>query len=246
MHSPILYKNAFSCELKDVDKSKRTMMGAFTRYNVVDSDKDRGKRGMFVKTWSENFARIKHLLNHDVTKPVGKIKRLWDDEDYAYYDSAVGTHKLGDDVLEMADSGLLTEHSYGYSTVKQQKASDGINELLEVKQWELSILTGWGANEHTPLLAFTKAMDKEGLSKKLAERMKALDKFCRNSNASDETIELLLLEIKQLQQHILDLTEKSTHAVVETPEPPKEEKKEDLNSDEILSLIQLKKSLLNH
>ncbi len=103
MSEAIIYKTIES-EVKEVDVKGRTMIGAFTRYNVKDSDGDIARKGMFTKTWQENFKRIKHLLNHDVTKPVGQIKRLWEDEDYAYYESAVGTHKLGDDVLEMAES----------------------------------------------------------------------------------------------------------------------------------------------
>lgn len=200
----IQYKQSFDCQLKDVDKKARQMIGAFTKYNVLDSDGDIGKKGMFAKTWSENFTRIKHLLNHDVTKPVGKLEKLWDDEDYAYYESKVGTHKLGDDVLDMAESGLLTEHSYGYNTIRKSKGEKG-NELLEVRQWELSNLTGWGANEHSPLLSFTKE-EGNNLALKLEKRQKALEKFCRNTTSTDETIELLLLESKQLTQIILDIS----------------------------------------
>jgi HK97 family phage prohead protease len=240
--SAFQYKNAFSCELKDVDKGSRIMKGAFTRYNVKDSDGDIGRKGMFAKTWKENFPRIKHLLNHDVTKPVGKIKSLWEDDDYAYYESQVGTHKLGDDVLDMAQSGLLTEHSYGYNILREEKAKDG-NHLLEVKQWELSNLTGWGANEYTPLLEFTKSMDAVALGQRLEKRMKALESYCYNSTASDETIQLLLLEIKQLQQHILDLSTSSTHAAEEAPEPQKGIKDEEwlmLNASLETEILNLK------
>lgn len=181
MSDIIKYKVAFDCQLKDVDKKGRQMIGAFTRYNVKDSDEDIGKKGMFTKTWSENFARIKHLLNHDITKPVGKIQKLWDDDDYAYYESKVGTHKLGDDVLDMAESGLLTEHSYGYNVIQSKDTKEG-RELLELKQWELSNLTGWGANEYSPLISFTK--EKADYISKLEKRAKALETFCRTTTAT--------------------------------------------------------------
>ncbi len=208
MSEAIIYKTIES-EVKEVDVKGRTMIGAFTRYNVKDSDGDIARKGMFTKTWQENFKRIKHLLNHDVTKPVGQIKRLWEDEDYAYYESAVGTHKLGDDVLEMAESGLLTEHSYGYTVLKKNNLKTG-RELLEVKQWEISNLSGWGANEYSPLLSFSKDQNKTDLETKLLKRQKGLETFCRNSTATDETIELLLLESKQLTQIILDISTQST------------------------------------
>jgi HK97 family phage prohead protease len=227
MVNTLIYKDVFQCDLKDVDKKSRRMMGAFTRYNVLDSDGDIGRKGMFTKTWSENFARIKHLLNHDATKPVGKIKRLWDDDEFAYYESIVGTHKLGDDVLDMAESGLLTEHSYGYNVVREQKSKEG-NELLQVKQWELSTLTGWGANEYTPLLSFSKSVEGKDIGQKMEARMKTLERFCFSSNASDDTIELLLLEIKQLQTSILNISTNSTAAADKAPQPQTGEKDEDL------------------
>lgn len=246
MNSIIQYKEIAGCQLKDVDKKSRLMIGAFTRYDVLDSDGDIGKKGMFSKTWTENFARIKHLLNHDVTKPVGKIKRLWDDDQFAYYESAVGTHKLGDDVLDMAESGLITEHSYGYNTVRQNKAKEG-NELIEVKQWELSNLTGWGANQHSPLLSFSKASDKINLIQRLNDRVKSLERFCNNSTASDETIELLLLEIKQLHQQMIDIVGNSTPAAVEAPEPQNQLidlKAEAIDTDAVLAYLSLKKQLI--
>lgn len=202
--SKIIEYKSFNCELKDVDKTGRNMVGAFTAYNNLDSDGDIGRKGMFTKTWAENFSRIKHLLNHDATMPVGKIEKLWEDDNHAFYKSKVGTHKLGDDVLEMADSGLLTEHSYGYNRIKENKSKEGM-ELLEVKQWEFSNLTSWGANESTPLISFSKSQDKEQLTIKMVKRSAALEKFCRSTTATDETIELLLLESKQLTQIILDI-----------------------------------------
>lgn len=238
-----LYKQSFDCQLKEVDKKSRVMIGAFTKYNVIDSDGDIGRKGMFNKTWKENFSRIKHLLNHDVTKPVGKVKRLWEDDDYAYYESEVGSHQLGKDVLDMAESGLITEHSYGYNVMQEQKGKDG-NELIEVKQWEFSNLTGWGANQYSPLLSISKDVDRQGLIEKIENRAKSLERFCRNTTASDDTIELLLLEIKQLQQNIIDLSTNSTLAAVKAPEPQKGVKSDDLNVDAIRTLIHLQKQSL--
>jgi hypothetical protein len=59
-------------------------------------------------------------------------------------------------------------------------------------------LTAWGANEHTPLMGM-KSLNAN------VDRLKALEKFVKSSDASDETIELLILEIKQLNQVIDDL-----------------------------------------
>jgi hypothetical protein len=51
---------------------------------------------------------------------------------------------------------------------------------------------------------------------KIYEHQKAVEKFCKNSTASDETIEMLLLHSKQLSQYIIDL---KAIQPVETTEP---------------------------
>jgi HK97 family phage prohead protease len=206
---------SFEFPVKDVDMGSRTLVQAFTRYDVKDSDKDIGRKGMFAKTWAENLPRIKHLLNHDTTKPLGKVESMWDDDTYAYGKSKIGTHTLGDDFIKMADSGLITEASYGYNVIKEKQSNDG-NELLEVKLWEWSSLTCWGANQYTPIISLTKSLDKAEQENKVATRIKALEKFCKDTDATDETIQLLLLELKQLQQLFIDLSKTTTEPVVTT------------------------------
>ena len=204
--SEIISYKSFDFELKDIDKGSRIMVGSYAAYNNEDAVGDIGRKGMFTKTWAENFSRVRHLLNHDVTQAVGKVERFWDEGDNAYYKSKIGTHKLGDDVLEMADSGLLNEHSYGYKTIKSIKNKTGQRELLEVKLLEFSNLTGWGVNERTPLISSTKSVSDDSYNVKMIKHLDSLEKFCRNTTASDETIELMLLEAKQLTQIIIDLT----------------------------------------
>ena len=224
-------KSTESLEVQDVDMGSRTIVQAFTRYNVLDMDGDIARKGMFDKTWSENFHRVKHLLNHDTTKPLGKIEKLWDDNEYAFYKSKIGTHALGEDFIKMADSGLITEASYGYKATRH-KATKGGRELLEVKHWEVSPLTAWGVNQYTNIVSLTKSLTKEEQVDKLSNRIKSVEKFCRNTTATDETIELLLLEIKQLQQLFIDLNT-STHAADKAPAP---ENKEDELIDKLKSI----------
>ena len=204
MKNIIEYKS-FESEVKDFDKGKREFVQAYTMYDVEDSDGDFGRKGMFSKTWKENNSRIKHILNHDITHPIGKPLELWDDNNHAFIKSRIGTHKDGDDFIEMVDSGLITEASYGFQVIKDNKMSDGKRELLEVKLWEVSSLTGWGANQHTPVVSLQKSLSKDGLDI-LSKRINLIEKFIRKSNASDETIETLVIELKQLQQLFIDLT----------------------------------------
>jgi len=217
---PIYKYKCSSLELKEVDRKKRTTAGYFTSFNVKDHDGDIGRKGMFAKTIAEQGPgavqpRIKHLLNHDTTKPLGKLAELNEDDFGLFYISMIGTHKLGDDYLDMADSGLITEHSYGYRPVQEKMIQEG-NELLEVKMMEGSSLTAWGANQYTPLVPILKGANNAYALERMSIRIKALEKFIKSTTASDETIELLMLEIKQLSQHLFDIT---LAAEEEAPEP---------------------------
>jgi hypothetical protein len=71
-----------------------------------------------------------------------------------------------------------------------------------VKLYEGSSLTAWGANPNTPLTGM-KGLNQTELNK-IINRAEAIEKFARDSSASDETIEMLLLYSKQLLQVISD------------------------------------------
>jgi hypothetical protein len=129
---------------------------------------------------------------------------MGEDDFGAWYESAIGTHNLGEDFIKMADSGLISEHSYGLTpTLRDPK---DFRRLLQVKVWEVSPLTHWGANSETPFISLGKAMSKADLIQYWANKQQALEKFCRNSDATDETIQSLMIEIKYLTQYIIDLT----------------------------------------
>lgn len=206
--------------IKDVDGKKGIITGYFSVFNNEDSDGDTIIPGAFTKTIQErgpqsSQPRIKHLLNHSPYEPVGVLQVLKEDTKGLYYESIAGTHAIGMDTVKMIESGLITEHSIGFETVRKQVIDpnadwkDRKQILQELKLWEGSCLTAWGANEQT-LGATLKSMDRDSLIEMLSKRQKGLEKFCRNSTASDETIEMLLLETKQLVQIILDISKKAT------------------------------------
>lgn len=215
------YKDFASNEVvfKDVDGKKGIVTGYFAHFNNVDSDGDIIRKGAFAKTVRENGPgsskpRIKHLLNHDPSQPLGKLVDLKEDETGLYYESQLGTHALGQDFIKMAESGLISEHSIGYKTLKRNQLQDyegymknpsgGWYELTELKLWEGSSLTAWGANELTPLTGL-KGVSKDKAIELYIKKSEAIEKFCRNSSATDETIEMLLLHNKQLTQLIIDI-----------------------------------------
>jgi hypothetical protein len=64
-----------------------------------------------------------------------------------------------------------------------------------------------------------KALDENVIERKI----KALEKFVKNTDATDETIELLMIEIKQLQQLVIDIQsenlKKTTQPVLKATVP---------------------------
>lgn len=202
----LLYKN-LQQGISDVDVKKGIVTGYFSSFDNMDSDGDVIRKGAFTKTIKENFQRVRHLLDHDATKSVGKIQMLQEDSKGLYYESKAGRHTLGRDFLLMVEDGLINEHSIGFVTIKQ-KNMGGYNEISEVKLYEGSSLQGWGANEMTPI---TGMKNFETVSVMMDNILKAI----KNGKYTDETFAKLELQFLQLQKELSELKEES----VETPEP---------------------------
>lgn len=226
-----VYKNQ-SLEVKDVDAKQGIVSGYFSAFGMVDSDGDIMMPGAFkrsIQDWGPDAkGRIKHLLNHDPSKPLGKIMELKEDNYGLFYRSQVGKHQLGQDFVKMVESGLISEHSIGFRTLREQK-NDSANEIHEVMLFEGSSLTAWGANEHTPMLGIKSIKNID----EIKEQIRNFEKFIRNSDVTDETIELCLIKVRQLAQAVEQMS--STKATVEEPEQQKGEERVDVSS--LISII---------
>lgn len=229
--SMIYNYKSFSLEVKDVDTKQGIVSGYFSAFGNVDSDGDIMMPGAFkrsIQDWGpEGKGRIKHLLNHDPSKPLGKIQVLKEDEYGLYYESKVGTHTLGKDYIKMIESGLIAEHSIGFKTLREQKAENG-NQIHEVMLFEGSSLTAWGANEATPLIGMKNMYTIE----QLQDQIKSFEKFIRNSDVTDETIDLCMLKVKQLAEMVERMS--STEAVDETP---LQQKEDSISVDSLINII---------
>jgi HK97 family phage prohead protease len=215
--------------IKDIDGRKGIVTGYFANFDSIDSDGDIIKKGAFVKSISEqgplsSKPRVKHLLNHDPSQPLGLLKELKEDNFGLYYESQLGTHDLGVDFVKMVDSGLITEHSIGYRTIKYNqikpwadwKEGEAMRELTELKLYEGSSLTAWGANKNTPLTG----MKSEQKADAMVKRMDLIIKAIRNGTLTDETCDMLEIELKQIQQLFIDLTKEQKQPPVQGTEEP--------------------------
>ena len=112
-----------SLNIKDIDSKQGIITGYFSAFGNVDSYGDIMMPGAFQRSiadWGpEGKGRIKHLMNHDPSQPLGKILELKEDGYGLYYRSQIGKHRLGQDFIKMVESDLIKEHSIGFRTLRE-------------------------------------------------------------------------------------------------------------------------------
>lgn len=200
-------RKSITFELKDLDKSKRTAIIAHAAYDNIDFTKDISRKGMFTKSWNEDKENIAFYLNHNDEQAPGKVVDVYEDNKFAYTKAWLGTHTLGNDVLTMMDEGVIKKASFGYATVLSapiQIKGQKIRELKEVKHYETSVLTKMPANIKAGVMSVNKAF--EGVSdkeiKEFYQHLSVMEKFCRNTKASDGCIKAMLEEVENTKQFI--------------------------------------------
>jgi len=211
------YKTAvIPASFKDADLKTGIVTGYFSAFGNKDSDGDTIMPGAFTKTIIERGPdskqpRIKHLLNHSPEQPLGKLLVLKEDAKGLYYESKIGNHTAGKEFIKMVESDLITEHSIGYKVIEPDNYNPwGKGDILtELMLWEGSSLTAWGANSQTPLTGLKQKAGKS-LAETLLLKHAAVERFCKNADISDDTIESLLIYNKQLFQAIIQLTNETT------------------------------------
>lgn len=150
---------AIDLSVKDIDLAKREAVIAFATYKSLDLDGDRSNRGMFDKSWREQPTIVRYFLNHDKKQAPGKIEQLWDDSDHAYARVKHGTHTIGEDVLKQLDEGIIVAASFGFDPIKYKDIKGKGKDFTEVKHYEVSALTHWGAHTDSGPVAVQKAFN---------------------------------------------------------------------------------------
>lgn len=202
---------SLSASIKDMDIKAGIVTGYAASFNTLDSDGDIIVQGAFSKTISDQGPdsvqpRIKHLLNHNTSQPLGKPMMLKEDATGLYYESKIGSNDIAVDFMKMVESGLITEHSIGFSTIQRSQNPDGTTVLKELKLWEFSSLTAWGANQFTPLIGVKELPN-------IQKRIERLVSACKNGTFTDTTFTFLEQELLYLQKAFADISTQ--------PEPPK-------------------------
>lgn len=147
-------------EFKDIDTSKRTAVIKHAVYTSIDKIKDISTKGMFTKSWSES--KPDFLFNHVEGATVGATLKTFEDDDAAFTEVKFGNWTLGNDVLEMADEGVLKGASFGYITEKKEYVTiknQKVRKLKEVKHIETSLLTKIPCHPEAGIISLNKAFE---------------------------------------------------------------------------------------
>lgn len=227
----MMEKKDIALELKDLDTGKREGLIAHAVYNSIDRLGDISEKGMFTKSWRENKS-IDFLFNHEEDQIVGKVLGVFEDEQKAYTRVSFGRWKLGDDVMEMADAGVLRGASFGYITEKKEYTEikgKRVRRLKEVRHKETSLLTKTPAHPEAGIISLTKEEGLQNCLLELKEHVIAMEKFYYNSNASDPTLIKIKKDIDEAKAIISKYDTVDTQLATE-PSASENENKEFANT----------------
>lgn len=201
-------------KVKDVDSVKGIIKAYFSVFGNIDSDKDIIEPGAAAKTIQERGPegsdRIKHFKWHNSQHAPGKLLKLGEDETGAWFISKLSKSTLGKDTLIEYEEGIITEHSFGFETIKEDRDEAGINHIREFKLWEVSSLTAWGANSLTRT-EWVKDIKDE---KELLKAIENITKYLQIGRFSDSLLSNLEQKYTDLTVIYNSLITKEPHYVV--------------------------------
>lgn len=156
-----MIEKSFKLNLKAIEEKDN--FGYFEGYAAIFGEKDLVgdiiRRGAFKKTlesWRNARKNIPLLYQHEET--IGVITEAFEDDIGLYVKGEINLNvEEGRKAYELLKQGALQGLSFGYEVLQSRWAKDGTREILEVKLWEVSLVT-FPAQEKTKILSFKKVI----------------------------------------------------------------------------------------
>ena len=120
--SNIIFKQG---TLSDVDENLGIVSGYGSIFGNLDSDNDIIEKGAYKRTLKNNGNRIKYIYNHQIDKPIGRMKELEEDEKGLRFVAEVPKTTFGKEVLELMKYNIIDENSVGISVLDNDNKEDG-------------------------------------------------------------------------------------------------------------------------
>jgi HK97 family phage prohead protease len=228
--SNVIYKQG---QISDIDEKLGIVKGYGSVFGNKDSDNDIIEKGAYRRTIKNNGSRVKYLYQHDITKPIGRMKELYEDEKGLVFVAEVPKTTFGNEVLELMKYGVIDENSVGIMPVKKDYDENGIRVIKEAKLYEISAVT-IAANDEAKILEVKGEYNNPDY---LAKRFDNLIKVIRKGNVSDDLSYLIEYELEVIKSLIArdethqsdeELTRDNTHL---------EAKEDNTTSDSIINYM---------
>ena len=226
----ILELKSINAEVKDVDTKKRVVTGYLSNFDNKDYDNDIIVKGAFTKSIKERKNSILFLNQHNWEQPHGFFNELKEDSKGLYFESnpLVKGVSYSDDAIKLYDAGIITQHSIGFTTIKDEYDSKSKARIIkEVKLYEGSNVT-LGANPETPFTGFKSFTPQEA-----NDQVNRIMKMLRNGTLTDESFLTLEIALKQLQKHMYELGKNS----LKEPQDSTQQKSDEPKTNDIVSAI---------
>lgn len=191
----VIYKQA---EISDVDENLGIVKGYGSIFGNVDSDNDIIEKGAYARTIKNNGSRVKYLYQHDITKPIGRMKELFEDEKGLGFVAEIPKTTFGIEVLELMKYNVIDENSVGIMPVKKDYNEDGVRMIKEAKLFEISAVT-LASNDEAKILEVKGKSEKTDYYKK---RFDNLINVIRKGNITDDLGYLIEYELEVLKSLI--------------------------------------------
>ena len=128
-------------ELKSANEEEGRIIGYGSVFGNVDLAGDVVVRGAFAHTLKDSDGEVPLLWQHKWDEPIG-LCRLREDPKGLHVDAAIDMEiPEGRRAFRAAKLKLARGLSIGYDTRKANMRRDGVRELLELKLWEVSVVT---------------------------------------------------------------------------------------------------------
>ena len=228
--SNVIYKQG---QISDIDENLGIVKGYGSEFGNKDSDNDIIEKGAYRRTIKNNGSRVKYLYQHDITKPIGKMKELYEDEKGLVFVAEVPKTTFGNEVLELMKYGVIDENSVGIMPVKKDYDEDGIRVIKEAKLYEISAVT-IAANDEAKILEVKGEYDNIDY---LTKRFDNLIKVIRKGNVSDDLGYLIEYELEVIKSLIARDNTHQSDKELTRGNAHLETKKDNITSDSIFNYM---------
>lgn len=181
----VCYKD-YLFSFKKPSQDGRTVKGYFAVFGNKDSDGDIIIKGAFSKSLTDRGPassagnKIAHLWQHDMSKPLGKITKLEEDDFGLYFECEYDDIQLANDALTQIKSGTLDKFSIGYRYIWDKMEYDTDQDAFICKELELyeGSLVTLAANDATYVVGIKSeagiAEAMEGLNERIDTALKGI------------------------------------------------------------------------